>query len=340
MVGLLLFNQSSLPAQDWERVVDLRGTWKFSPGDNPERAELNFDDHEWDDIFVPAAWEDEGFPGYDGYGWYRKHFRLDMVEDEKNLYVNLGTIDDVDEVYFNGYFIGFSGSFPPDYFTAYNVERVYRLPVEYFRISGENVLSVRVFDEQQAGGIVRGRVGIYKNKNDLDLLLTLEGSWKFALRDDLDRKRIEYDDSNWKAVMVPAAWETQGFRNYDGFAWYRKKFIIPERLRGEYLVLILGKIDDIDEVYLNGRLIGKTGSFKDISWKTPSTEWLEIRAYEIEPEDIRYGETNTLAVRVYDGLVQGGIYEGPIGIARYQDYKAWSRKIKNPNKSLFDMIFK
>jgi sialate O-acetylesterase len=46
--------------------------------------------------------------------------------------------------------------------------------------------------------------------------------------------------------IFPAWWETQGYRNYDRFAWYRKEFIVPEKLRQEQLVLMLGKIDDLE----------------------------------------------------------------------------------------------
>ena len=63
-------------AEDWKSVLDLRGKWKFDLGDDEKRAIVAFDDSKWDEIFVPSAWEDEGYPGYDGYAWYRKHFRL------------------------------------------------------------------------------------------------------------------------------------------------------------------------------------------------------------------------------------------------------------------------
>ena len=59
------------------------------------------------------AWEDQGYPGYDGYGWYRKHFKTTHSIDGKFLLLKMGTIDDADEVYVNGRFIGFCGSFPP-----------------------------------------------------------------------------------------------------------------------------------------------------------------------------------------------------------------------------------
>ena len=64
------------------------------------------------------------------------------------------------------------------------------------------------------------------------------------------------DDNYWKEIFVPAYWEVQGYKNYDGFAWYRKSFVLPEKYSGIKLVLMLGMIDDIDQTYINGTLIG------------------------------------------------------------------------------------
>jgi hypothetical protein len=331
---------ATLQAQDWQRVVDLRGTWKFSLGDDADWAREDFNDREWDNIFVPSGWEDEGFPGYDGYAWYRRNFKMQIPNSERNLYLNAGYIDDVDEVYVNGNFVGFSGSFPPKYSTAYNQERIYRLPKEYLNPDGNNVICIRVYDSQQFGGIVRGRIGIYERQDDLPLVLSLEGFWKFSPHDDMDWKESDYDDSDWKKVVVPGPWETQGFRNYDGFAWYRKKIVIPEKLRNEFLVLLLGKIDDLDETYLNGKRIGRTGNMKDGRRISASNEWQEFRAYELEPDDILFGETNVIAVRVYDGQLQGGIYEGPIGITSYKAYKNWSREYRVKWEEIFEQIFR
>ena len=51
-------------ADDWKSVLDLRGKWKFELGDKEEYASPGFDDSKWEEIFVPAKWEDEGYAGY------------------------------------------------------------------------------------------------------------------------------------------------------------------------------------------------------------------------------------------------------------------------------------
>ena len=73
---------------------------------------------------------------------------------------------------------------------------------------------------------------------------------------------VGFDDRGWKAIHVPAFWETQGLRGYDGYGWYRTTFRPAPGLSGEHLILLLGKIDDIDEALLNGERIGVTGQMK------------------------------------------------------------------------------
>jgi len=62
-------------------------------------------------------------------------------------------------VFFNGVKIGFSGGFPPNYYTAWNAEREYRIPNELLNYNGDNVIAVRIYDKGGEGGIYSGEVG-------------------------------------------------------------------------------------------------------------------------------------------------------------------------------------
>jgi sialate O-acetylesterase len=329
--------QTGADGGELSRLMDLRGQWKFSIGDNIEWKEVGFSDDTWEKIFIPSAWEDEGYPGYDGYAWYRKKFDLEEKHRNKMLYLRLGFIDDVDEVYLNGHFIGFTGQFPPEYYTGYHLERIYKIHDEFWNYGGENVIAVRVFDKELSGGIIRGQVGVYELDYGITIEVSLQGIWKFASGDDMKRKDSDFSDWDWKDVMVPAQWETQGFRDYDGFGWYRKKFFMPEKLKNQNLVLLLGKIDDLDESYINGKFVGKTGDMEALDLFIEN-EWLEFRGYRLENSDIRFGAENVLAVRVYDGLVQGGIYQGPIGITTEERYERWKYQ-KKGRKGIFEFLF-
>jgi sialate O-acetylesterase len=104
---------------------------------------------------------------------------------------------------------------------------------------------------------------------------------------------------------------------------------------------MLGKIDDLDETYVNGNLVGKTGRiYDDTFWIEVSDEWLQIRAYTIDADDIKFGRENMIAVRVFDGLVQGGIYDGPVGITVFENYRKWNRAEKERKSNFFEKLFK
>jgi hypothetical protein len=348
LLVLLMFVTAGLwgivRAEDRRLLLDLRGKWRFQLGDNVRWSDPAFEDSKWDQIFVPSPWEDEGFPGYDGYAWYRKHFQAAPEWKGKTLLIDLGNVDDVDEVYLNGRFIGFSGSFPPQYYTAYDVSRRYPVLDSYLNFSGDNVIAVRVFDAEQAGGIIRGRVGIYEDRSAPSPQVSLVGNWKFTTGDNMRWKDVDFDDSHWKNVTVPAAWETQGFRDYDGYGWYRTTFRIPSSIAHQQLVMLLGKIDDLDETFLNGERIGRTGSFPSNKLPVPAgDEWLQVRAYTIPPGLLRQNAENVLAVRVYDAMLQGGIYDGPIGIVSRKQYSQWEETVRRNFEDgwkFFDKLFK
>lgn len=335
--GFILASSASVYAAEEFRIADFRGFWKFEIGDNSNWAKPGFDDSSWDEIFVPASWEDEGFPGYDGFAWYRKHFKLDIKNKSGTIYLQLGRIDDVDEVYLNGHLVGYKGSFPPNTETAYNIFRKYLVPPEYLNFMGENVIAIRVFDEHLAGGIIEGRPGLYRYEDAINLHLPLAGLWKFHPGDSPDWKAKNYDDSGWEKISVPAYWEIQKHRGLDGFAWYRKTFFLSEDLQNQQLILILGKIDDLDETFVNGQLVGHTGDFDDEPPEVRGGEWQKLRAYYLPEEVLHFSQNNVIAVRVFDGLIDGGVYEGPIGITTRENYLKWHKT--NQPKSTFWEIF-
>jgi len=327
-------------------VAKLDGRWKFTIGDNLDFARTDFDDSSWDKISVPASWESQGYYGYDGYAWYRKSFDVpaDMIDD--NLYIYFGNIDDVDQVYLNGKLVGASGQFPNDYETAYGFARRYSLPKALLKADGKNVIAIRVYDDGGDGGIVWGSVGVYTCAAPEFVDTDLSGSWKISFSDDMGYKETNYDDTQWKTLLVPGNWESQGYWDYDGFAWYRKEFEVKPEQKGTKLVLMLGQIDDYDQVYINGKLIGSTGlrstkpnyAYKiDRNWRNNDSPYQEYRAYSIPEELINFGGNNVIAVRVFDIGGFGGIYSGPVGITTPENVKSFIKEHESRINTIFEI---
>lgn len=320
--------------ENWDnslhKIADLKGNWKFMIGDNPQWASEKFDDASWEEIMVPSNWENQGFPGYDGYAWYRKEVFIADDYKNQNLQLELGYIDDVDEVFVNGVKIGQKGSFPPNFWTAYNSERKYLVPSALIHFNQPNVIAIRVYDSQLDGGIIRGKIALYSRNYDLPLDVNLEGLWKFSFGDNKSWINPGFDDSKWKTIIVPGIWEDQVSSGYDGFGWYRTQFKVSTTAKGKRYVLLMGKIDDWDQVYLNGKLVGHTGDMKDNEYQNhPGNEYQKSRYYYLDADDLLPGQINTIAVRVFDKGGEGGIFEGPVGLVELQRFVTYWR---NKNK--------
>lgn len=160
--------------------------------------------------------------------------------------------------------------------------------------------------------------------------IPLPSSWKFVTGDSIIYKTENYDDTHWKSVNVPSNWENQGNANYDGYAWYRVRFSIPKEQLNKNLYIYIGKIDDADETYINGKLVGASGKFppQDV------TAWNMQRCYLIPKNLLR--DENVLAVRVYDGTGGGGIHSGLIGIYDTNDFVKKNNQ-KPPMKSFYQI---
>lgn len=308
-------------SQEYEKLSEIRGKWKFSIGDNVEWSKPLFNDKDWEMVMVPSTWEDQGFNGYDGFAWYRKNIHISSELSGHQLYLHLGFIDDADEVYINGQLIGFSGSMPPRYTTAFDAFRRYYIPSNIIRYDKYNLVAIRVYDSGLSGGIVNGDMGLYSRNKSFPMEIELQGIWKFKMGDNEGYINPLFDDSNWHNITVPRPWEDQGYRDLDGYGWYRKKFFVNYTKDTERYVIVLGKIDDIEEAYLNGEYIGP---LKKIS-ESNDTRVYEDRVYYISGKLFQNNKYNVLAVRVKDFGGRGGIYEGQIGIVKQKDFVQYWR---------------
>jgi len=97
------------------------------------------------------------------------------------------------------------------------------------------------------------------------------------------------------------------------------------------MVIMMGKIDDIDQVYINGILVGSTGTFPKYEGgdASSSREYEALRGYYLPAGLLKKGQKNVVAVRVLDTGGNGGVYEGPVGLLSQTKYIEYWRKMKN-----------
>ncbi len=154
-------------------------------------------------------------------------------------------------------------------------------------------------------------LSLFSGCNKPSTSISLNEGWKFKTGDDAAFSKPGFDDSTWKNIKPEIMWEGQGYKDYDGIAWYRIKIIIPSSFKPvpdsqvpEGLELRLGKIDDNDICYMNGSEIGHTKGY-NIN-----------RQYLIPPDKILWDKENVIAIRIEDTGGGGGLYEGPFELKK------------------------
>ena len=200
----------------------VRGEWKFNKGDDTTWKNPDFKDDSWQVVKLPANWEDHSNYTKDSvYGWFRREITIPKNLERKDVFINMGKIDDVDETFFNGVKVGGMGHFLPDYTSAWDVVRHYKIPHEIIHYGSKNIISVRVFDGVGGGGIYNDGTTI------------TEGIFE----------------------STSPAGSGGGYINA-GTGWYRKEFKLPENVQGKDVFIEFDGVYMNSDVWLNGKHLG------------------------------------------------------------------------------------
>lgn len=87
--------------------------------------------------------------------------------------------------------------------------------------------------------------------------------WLVMPGDPANAQSPAFDDSTWKPVTLPYAWnEDSAFKVSiqnlpTGIAWYRKHFQVPADARGQRVFIEFEGIRQAGDVYLNGKFLGR-----------------------------------------------------------------------------------
>ena len=110
-----------------------------------------------------------------------------------------------------------------------------------------------------------------------------------------------YSDENWEEMPVPGLWAGKN-QGWDGFVWYRTSIEVPEKWKGQDLLLQPGAIDDADITYWDGKEVGRTTNQHSL-----------MRSYTISGDLVEAGQA-TIAIAALDTGGAGGITGAPSAI--------------------------
>ena len=143
-------------------------TARFQVGDNPAWQQPGFDDSAWPVFVLDKDWNQQGIENPNAFAWYRIHvvipssLKQGIVPD---IMLDLGPIDDSDETWFNGHWVGKTGTFPTDkdgYSGEWTTPRRYIADTQWVNWDGDNVIAVRVYNGGDPGGFYQGNAKIDK----------------------------------------------------------------------------------------------------------------------------------------------------------------------------------
>ncbi len=140
--------------QKYHIVSRLNHGWKFmtdldGKGDQRKYYASDFNDRQWHDIKVGSSWEKQGFPDYDGTGWYR--IKVEIPPGKHKLLLYFGAADERAWVYFDGKYIG--GQHEGDVGILWKTPFTVSLPESI--PPGKHQLTVKVIDTAGQGGLYK-----------------------------------------------------------------------------------------------------------------------------------------------------------------------------------------
>jgi sialate O-acetylesterase len=132
----------------------------------------DYNSQSWPKISIALNWENQqmGLEDLDGIVWYRKEIILDENVINKPVTLYLGKIDDNDDTYINGTWVGSTKNWAEN--------RAYLVQAGVFK-PGNNIIAVRVEDTGGGGGFYGDSSAAYIKSEDG--FISLSDNWRFRI---------------------------------------------------------------------------------------------------------------------------------------------------------------
>lgn len=248
----------------------------------PIWAAPGFDDSLWEMMDLPQNWEAVELGDFDGVAWFRKSVDISPEFAEEMLNLNLGIIDDGDQVWFNGEFIGGKEK-------SWNQVRSYVVPPGLVK-PGRNSIVVRVTDTGGRGGIIGEAEDLRIDLAGGQDSISLSGEWKYSVgvRFSPDRPRGTFGPNSKPTLLFNGMISPLVPYGIKGAIWYQGE---SNASRAEqYGELFPAMIEDWREHWGQGEfpfLFVQLASFRAVKEAPEDSDWAELRE----------SQTRTLAVK-------------------------------------------
>lgn len=148
--------------------------------------------------------------------------------------------------------------------------------------------------------------------NDEDRAYHLVGKWKYK-KESNPKRQPDPSSGAWKDITVPGIWSNLGIESASTI-WYKLEFRVYKSLLNRDLGLMIPNTAFAHEVYLNGKLLNRIGSFAEdgsVQRKSNQSSFTGLPRSLILPKG-----KNTIMIRVGGYAGVGGFNQGDIYIGK------------------------
>jgi len=176
-----------------------------------------------------------------------------------------------------------------------------------------------------------GALEVVTQVHSLSVKTFFTKGWKVHFGDDASYRTLDFDDSSWKNIDLP-------YGNFSlkpkvtSYFWLRKYFVVDSSLEGQPFGLVTGKLPDASEVYVNGSLVGRSGSMPP--FKYYGTRHIP-RSYLLPAAILNYGGTNIISIRAYS---KAGRLELPLMVSESDHQRMKDAMFDYLFNSVFPMV--
>lgn len=167
--------------------------------------------------------------------------------------------------------------------------------------------------------------GFFPLPNSGRTVWNFNDGWRFHRGDAPHAESLTFDDSHWEMVSTPHTVmlmpaEASGCRNYQGIAWYRKRFVMPQETAGRDASLHFEAIMGKQVIYIDGREVKRheggylpiTVSLSALGKAAGDTVLVAVKADNSDDKTYPPGKTQM----TLDFAYHGGIYRDVWMIAK------------------------
>ena len=191
------------------------------PGSKRQWMESAYREEGWDLMSLPTIWDETAVGRFQGVVWFARGISVPLKWVDRDLMLDLGPIDEMDETWFNGQRVGFHSNT-----RDWQKVRSYRVPASLVQAEN-NVITIRVYNLSGRGGIwgERKQMRLYPT-GEFDNEISLAGKWYYKIESDINSLppipfRINPGKEDFPSVLYNAMIHPLVPYRIRGVIWYQ-----------------------------------------------------------------------------------------------------------------------